>query len=145
MWVRKFLQYSQNLAQYIQCIGQQLSWPMIYRCALQAREKLNAERGISTTSLPIQRSDTRRMKYCGGRGSNTGTKNFTRWSSWLNLLLTHTLTSNNQTVYNYTYTHHPIRSNIIMSENCYVKPPERSVLSCNSGIQQLQVKSGDTL
>lgn len=36
--------------------------------------------------LPIQRSDTTLMKYWGGSGSNTGTKNFTTCSSWANLL-----------------------------------------------------------
>ena len=36
--------------------------------------------------IPIHLSDTTRMKYCGGRGSNTGTKNFTMCSSVANLL-----------------------------------------------------------
>lgn len=33
------------------------------------------------------RSETTRMKYCGGRGSNTGTKKVTRCSSWAYLAL----------------------------------------------------------
>ena len=40
----------------------------------------------SKTPSPIQVSETTLMKYCGGSGSNTGTKNFTVCSSWANLL-----------------------------------------------------------
>ena len=39
----------------------------------------------SWVSAAIQRSLTTRMKYCGGRGSNTGTKNLTTCSSDTNL------------------------------------------------------------
>lgn len=32
--------------------------------------------------LHSHRSETTRIKYCGGKGSKTGTKNVTRCSSW---------------------------------------------------------------
>lgn len=44
------------------------------------------EEDRNKTPSPIQVSETTLMKYCGGSGSNTGTKNFTVCSSWANLL-----------------------------------------------------------